>query len=138
MHLTPTYHVFDMMRPHMGARLLTDEVECPQFEAHPVGLKRKCPVPALSVSASLTGKKVLLTVANQTVDQDVITRIDLHGARIAGVAGRILNAANPRAFNTFENPKTVYPKRLKLDADSKEWVHTFPAHSFTALTISLG
>ena len=138
MYVTPTYHVFDMMRPHMGARVLTDEIECPEFEARPIGLKRKCPVPALSSSASVSGKRICLTVANQTVDQDVTTRIGLHGAKIGAVAGRVLHAGNPRAANTFEAPKTVFPKRLKLEGSPEELVHTFPAHSFTALSISLG
>jgi len=137
MHLTPTYYVFDMMRRHMGARALTDEVECPEFEAHPIGLKQRQPVPALSVSASLAGKRIRLTVANQTVDQDVATRIDVRGAGMASVAGHVLNAGDPRDVNTFEEPKRVFPKRLKFEGESQELVHTFPAHSFTALSITL-
>jgi alpha-N-arabinofuranosidase len=138
MFLTPTYHVYDMMRYHMGARLLTAEVECPEFEGHPIGLKRTVSVPALSVSASISGAKVLVTVANQTVDQPIETRIDLRPAKAAGVVGRVLNANSPRDVNTFDAPKTIFPKRLKLEPADGQIVHTFPAHSFTSLNIALG
>jgi alpha-N-arabinofuranosidase len=137
MFLTPTYHVYDMMRYHMGARLLTQEVECPEFEGHPVGLKRKCSAPVLSVSASIAGSKVLVTVANQALDQDVETRIELRGATLGGVIGRVLNANAPGDVNTFEAPKTIFPKRLKLEPVGDELVHMFPAHSVTSLNISL-
>ena len=138
MFLTPTYHVFDLMRPHMGARLLTHELECQEFETHPVGLRVKHSVPALSVSASISGKKIRLTVANQTADTDVTIRIDLRGAKVASAAGRVLDADSPSDVNTFDAPKTVYPRRLKHGLTEDEPAHTFPAHSFTALTITLG
>ena len=64
----------------MGARLLTQEVESPGFETHPVGLKQKHAVPYLNVSASLSGKKVFLTVVNQSIDQDVEATLELRGA----------------------------------------------------------
>jgi alpha-N-arabinofuranosidase len=138
MFLTPTYHVYDMMRYHMGARVLTQEIDCPEFEGHPMGLRRKFSVPALSVSASVAGSKVLVTVANQTINQDIETCIELRGAKAAGVVGRVLNSASARDKNTFEAPKTIFPKRLKLEPAGGEIVHTFPAHSLTSLNISLG
>ncbi len=137
MHLTPTYHVFDMMRPHMGARLLTQEVESPGFETHPVGLKQKHAVPYLNVSASLSGKKVFLTVVNQSIDQDVEATLELRGASPANISGKVLHAEDPRAVNTYDTPKNVAPKRLKLGEVKKAIVHTFPAHSFTTLTATM-
>lgn len=137
MFLTPTYYVFDMMRYHMGARLLTQEVECDTYETHPVGLRGKHLSPVLNVSASLAGRKVLVTVANQTVDQDIEARITLSAARIGGIVGRVLHASSPRDVNGFDAPKTVFPKRLKLESSGEEIVHVFPAHSFTSLSIAL-
>ncbi len=137
MFLTPTYHIYDMMRYHMGARALTQEIECPEFEGHPVGLRRKFSVPALSVSASIAGSKVLVTVANQTINQDIEARLELRGAKPGGIVGRALNSATARDQNTFDAPKTIFPKRLKLEPSGGEIVHTFPAHSFTSLNISL-
>jgi alpha-N-arabinofuranosidase len=137
MCLTPTYYVYDMMRFHMGARVLTYELECPSFEAHPVGLRKKHSVPELSVSASISRKKILVTVANQTTDKDIEARIDLRGAKVGGMIGRILNSDDPRNANTFENPKTIFPKRIKRDGAGGDMVYVFPAHSLTSLSLTL-
>lgn len=137
LYLTPTYHVFDMMRRHMGAVLLTQELEAPTYEAHPIGLSAKHGIPMLSASASISGKRVHLTVANQTATTDIETRIVLRNAAIASVAGRMLDSSNPRDVNTFENPKRVSARRVKVDLVKKELVVTFPKHSFTALSITL-
>lgn len=137
LYLTPTYHVFDMMRRHMGAALLTQELESPTFEAHPIGLGAKHNVPVLSASASISGKRIHLTVANQTSATDVTAQIHIREAAIASVAGRILHSGDPRDVNTFEDPKCVSARRAKVDLAGKELVFTFPKHSFTALSITL-
>lgn len=137
MFLTPTYHVFDMMRPHMGAKLLTHEMECETYETHPMTFRDKAATAVLSVSVSLAGKRLHLTAANQTPDKAVEARIVLKDAAIASVSGRVLYSEDPRDTNTFDEPKKVSPKRIKLDTAEKELVHVFPAHSFTALSVTL-
>jgi alpha-N-arabinofuranosidase len=137
MFLTPTYHVFDMMRGHMGARLLTQEVECPSVETRVNHVSGTVSTPALSVSASLAGSKILMTVANQTRDQDIDARIEIHAAAASVLTGRVLNSANPRDVNAFTAQKTVSPKKIKTEPSGGEIAHVFPAHSFTALSITL-
>lgn len=137
MVLTPTYYVYDMMRYHMGSRGVMTNLDCDSYTAHPVGLPTAHQVPHLSASASISGAKLLLTVANQTVEQDVEARIDITGAKIAAAVGRVLNSTSPRDCNTFETPKTVFPKRIKPDPIKGELVCVFPAHSFTSLNLSL-
>jgi alpha-L-arabinofuranosidase len=139
MFLTPTYYAYDMMRPHMGAHALTTKVEGRHFEGHPVGLKTKKSVPVLSASASVAGGKILLTVANQSIDSDIEARIELSKSKISAISGRILNADNARDMNSFAAPKTVVPKRFRADVPTpvQEWAHLFPAHSLTALSISV-
>ena len=137
MFLTPTYHIYDMMRSHMGARVLTQDIVCETYEAHPVGLKRKASVPELSASASLQGNKVHVTVANQTPDKDIETTVFLRETKVAAITGRVLNASDARDSNSFDAPKTVIPKRLRFETVGNELVHVFPKHSFTALTFTL-
>jgi len=137
MVLTPTYYVYDMMRYHMESRAVMTQVGCDCYAAQPAGLTIEHRVPHLSASASISGTKVLLTVANQTVDHDVEARIEISGAKIAAAVGRMLNSASPRDSNTFEMPKTVFPKRFKLDPIKGELGCVFPAHSFTSLNLSL-
>lgn len=130
MHLTPTYHVFDMMRSHMGARLITDEIECPMFAGDSA-------IPALSISATIQDHRIYLTVTNQTLDQDMEATIDLRSAKASSAAGRVLNSATVRDANSFDSPKTVFPKRFRLDIDDTEFTHVFPAHSLTAMALTL-
>ncbi|HPO14473.1 MAG TPA: alpha-L-arabinofuranosidase C-terminal domain-containing protein [Candidatus Hydrogenedentes bacterium] len=137
MFLTPTYHVFEMMRPHMGAELLTQAVECPSFEAHPIGLNNKHTVPLLSVSASRTGGKILLSVVNQSLTNDIETSIRLSEGKIETASGRILTAKDPREHNTFKNPKAVEPRRIKTEPVKGELTHVFPRHSLTVLSLNL-
>jgi len=137
MFLTPTYYVYDMMRVHMNTRMLRFEMDGPSYEAHPIGLKRKQNVPFLSASASLAGNTIFLTVANQTTDQDVESRVELHGAKAGSATGRILVSNDPRDVNSFDNPKTIVPKRIKPEIKDGELVHVFPAHSVTSLKITL-
>ena len=137
MFLTPTYYIFELMRGHMGAQLLTQEVECPFYEAHPIGFSGKRSVPVLSVSASLSGKRLLLSVVNQSLMDDVEARIELCEAKFGAVAGRILHSEDPHDQNSFKDTKKVVPRRLKIEAGPEGLVHTFPAHSFTALSIAV-
>lgn len=137
MYVTPTYHVFDMMRPHMGAQALTFRLECPEFECHPVGFHTKHRIPHLSVSASVTGKKVCLSVANQTTGEDVEACISLAGASIASVTGRVLHTDDARDMNSFSSPRKVAPKRLTAEVGNGTVTHCFPAHSFTVMNLTL-
>ncbi len=137
MFLTPTYHVFDMMRPHMGAELLTQAVECPAYEAHPIGMREKRNVPVLSVSASRAGTKILVSVVNQSLNDDIETLIQVRDAKIGAVSGRILTAKDPREHNTFKNPKAVEPKRIKAEPLKGELTHVFPRYSLTVLSLAL-
>ena len=46
-------------------------------------------------------------------------------------------ATIPVTMNLFEQAKTAVPKRLKLEPAKGTLVHTFPAHSFAALSVAL-
>ena len=139
MYLTPTYHVFDMMRPHMGAQSITQELECDCYDAHPVGMPAKQAIPALSISASLSApNRLFLTVANQTPDEAIEARIVVKGSAVQAVSGRALMSGDPRDENSFEHPKTVIPKRIKGNVSDGRAICTFPAHSFTAMALNLG
>ncbi len=137
MFLTPTYHVFDMMRPHSGARLLTLQTESPVFEARPVGFDRKQQVPFLDATASMSGKKVHLTVVNRSLTESVETHIEMREGNIATVSGKVLHSEDPRSVNSFKTPSHVTSRRIRPGLSDKEPVHIFPPNSFTALTFTL-
>lgn len=133
--LTPTYHVFDMMRPHMGAAVLTHDLDC---EAYSAGSGRqKTEVPSLSTSVSTTGKRVLVTAANQTAEDTVELRIDFRGAKAGSVSGRNLVGDRPNAVNGPDDPKAVVMRRVKLEPVDGGLVIELPPHSCHALHFTL-
>lgn len=137
MFLTPTYHVFDMMRAHQHASLLTLETESPEFETVPLGFDASRRLPCLDACASLSGKKALLTVVNKSLEQPLETRISFREARPATVTGRVLQAAGPREENSFEAPSRISARRVRVEPCAEGLVHVFPPHSLTALSITL-
>ncbi len=137
MFLTPTYHVFDMMRPHRGARTLTLETDAPEFETRPVGFATKQTLPCLDVCASISGRKMHLTVVNKSLEDAVETHIVPREASLASVTGKVLQADDPRQTNDYETPSRITAKRIRPVLTGEDFVHTFPPHSFTALTITL-
>ena len=138
MFLTPTYYVFEMMRPHMGGRLLTQEVEGPTYSAHGRGERTPSEITLLDASASLSGRKVALTVVNRSVDSDIEALIQLRECRVASVSAKVMTGATPKAENTFAVPSAVTAKRTKSEAaEDGTVVHVFPRHSLTSLTITL-
>lgn len=135
--LTPTYHVFDMMRPHQDAALLLTETDSPAFKAFSPGASAARELPCLDVCASLSGKKMLLTVVNKSREHAIETRIALREAAAASVSGRVLHAAAPEEVNSFDAPSRVVPRRVRLESRQDGLFHVFPPHSFTALSITL-
>ena len=102
------------------------------------GPENACDVPLLDASVSMAGKKVLLTVANRSIDTDLETVIQLRESRIASVTAKVMAAGDPHAANSFAVPSAVASKRSKVEAvEGGTVIHVFPRHSLTALTITL-
>jgi len=137
MFLTPTYHVFDMMRPHNSARLITTQAESPVYQARPVGFDGKRDIPYLDVVASLSGRKMHLTVVNKSLSEPIEAHIEMREAGIAAVSGKILHADDTRSVNDFKTPSRVASKRIRPALYNDQPVHVFPPNSFTALSITL-
>jgi alpha-N-arabinofuranosidase len=108
--LTPTYHVFDLYRPHQGATLLTTTIEG-QADYHHNGHS----LPQISVSASKNAAGIIhLTLCNidsRSAAQAAIRFIG--GGSISQVSGRVLTAGDRQAHNTFDRPETVKPADLQ-------------------------
>jgi alpha-L-arabinofuranosidase len=131
--LTPTYHVFDMMRHHMGTRLVTHELDCsactvPRPDGGPGEL-----VPALSVSATLGGRKVFLSVAHSRPEPATALRISMRETRIASVTGRVFGGSTEVVGGT----RLPAPKRFRPAFEGNEIIVEIPPLSVTTLTVSL-
>ncbi len=97
---TPTYHVFDMYKFHMGAealRTLVDEK-------------------SISASASVADGYVTLTLANTSCECDEEFRLELLGACAEPIAeAKLLSSPDYRDCNTFDTPERVKPCDISVD-----------------------
>ncbi|MBP3541143.1 MAG: alpha-N-arabinofuranosidase [Clostridia bacterium] len=97
MLLTPTYHVFDMYRPHMEAQLL----DCMVASDMLTGSLKK-----VTASASIKDGAVTLTCSNLSdVDEEEVL-IQVNGLKPTDVTISLL-AGECHAMNTFENKENV-------------------------------
>jgi len=108
MVLTPTYHVFNMYKVHMGATNLPLEVSSDSLAYN------KTKFPIVNASASKDSKGMIhITLTNVDLDKDQKITIDLPNVKITKVEGKILTAKTIDAFNTFDNPNVVVPVAFK-------------------------
>jgi alpha-L-arabinofuranosidase len=98
MILTPTYHVFDMYKVHMDAKLLPVKFTSPDYVLDGQSL------PALNVSASQDANGVVhLTLVNIDPNKS----ITFNQVKWAAVTGQVLTSAKITDINTFDKPNTV-------------------------------
>lgn len=135
--LTPTYHVFAMYADHQGAQSLRTEVGAPSASYTRNG--RPATLRSLSSSASLKDKTLVVTVSNLHMTQPLTADLVVRGASLGAAEAVALSAADPRAHNSFAEPRAVEPRPVSGVAVKGGVVtHTYPPASVTKLRFRLG
>lgn len=103
MHLTPTYHVFDMYRVHFDTQLLHTQLDVEDYEYN--GDR----IPAISMTASKNDNgSINLTLTNLSANDVHQVEVDIRGQEIRNAGqGQILTADEVDAINTFDDPDRV-------------------------------
>jgi alpha-N-arabinofuranosidase len=148
--VTPTFHVFKMYMPHMGAQSLRVNFAAPSIantlaQVTPVGsgsatgfIDPAAQLAGLCGSASMVGKTVTLTVVNPHLQHALTTEIAILGASIGAARGTVLAEPDIHAHNDFDHPNAVQPTAAKVGSPSGgRIIHTFPPASVTALALTL-
>lgn len=113
MLLTPTYHVFDMMKVHQDATFLPTQVHAERWA--PDGE----PLEPISAAASRDADgHVHLSVCNFRHDTPAKVEVALEGASLTKAGGTILSADDVQAHNTYDHPDAVTP--VEFDGASIE------------------
>lgn len=128
MVLTPTYHLFRMMKGHQDGERVDLSYDADSYEAD--GEK----IPSVSVSASVKNGVLTVTAANTRLDSDKELKIELD-ADYAEVSGEVLTASDMCDFNDFDEPDKVSPKPLEAKLDSRTLTVSLPRMSVIALTL---
>ena len=131
MVLTPTYHVFDMYKPHMDATYVPVDIECDNYI---VGGKV---LPGTSASASRAADgSVTTTVSNLFASRAQAVKIKVGHMKASSVGGRLLAGGSCNDHNTFDQPEKLKPVSLE-GARLAEGVISFelPPRSVAAVTV---
>jgi alpha-N-arabinofuranosidase len=131
MVLTPTYHVFDMYQPFMGATQIPVTVNGP---AYAFGDRS---VPAISASAG-RGTDGAVHVALVNLEPSAATTVSLAMRGVTGttVNGRVLTSASMSAHNTFAAPRTIAPVAFNgATVRNGTLTVTIPAKAVVVLTV---
>ncbi|MBR0365333.1 MAG: alpha-N-arabinofuranosidase [Clostridia bacterium] len=128
MTLTPTYHLFRMMKAHQDGELLDAAYDEKRY-----GTKYG-DVPKLSISASEKDGVVTITAANTSLEEgeELIIEPD---REFASVSAEVLTAGNMCDVNTFDEPDKVAPKALEAELDGGVIRVALPKMSIAAITL---
>jgi len=129
---TPTYHVFDMFKTHMGGECLRTENTAGTAEhIGPRGEKHQ--LSKLTSSASIKDGVLTVTVGNTCHDKDIPFSLELSGLKVTG-DGEIttLQGDSICAHNTFDDPDHVTPVTKALKVSEVDNI-TIPAASVIAI-----
>jgi alpha-N-arabinofuranosidase len=133
--LTPTYHVFEMFLPHIGAQSVRAVISAPKLIYDRNG--KPADFWGLNGSASVIGKQLTLTATNSHLSESRETEIVVRGAKIASARARVLSEKDVHEHNTFENPKAVEPRSQTAIVKGETVVFRFAPASVTQLQLIL-
>lgn len=133
MLLTPTYHVFAMLRAFQGATLLRSELESPEYRFG------ETEVPALAASVALDADgRILVSLVNLHAREPVTLRVHVPGRTTATPSGQTLTAADLDAHNTFDQPHLVQPRPFSaFRADRDDLIVELAAKSVSMLDLGV-
>lgn len=121
---TPAYYAFELAKPHRGKTSVKSE------PAHddPLGL---------SISASVEGNSLVVTLVNPKHDEGVKLSCSIAGKAVTSAAARSLYHADLNACNTFDSPDAIVPKSIAATARGSEITIELPPLSVTTIEAKL-
>ncbi len=134
--VTPTYHVFDMYAAHQKAVSVRT-----MFGSAPVSYVRNekpASMAGLAGSASVSGRRLTLTVTNPSLDQSHEAEVNVRGGKVASASAVTLAASDVHAHNRLDAPREVEPRSATVTLRAGQLMHVFPPSSVTKLEITVG
>ncbi|HBY62284.1 MAG TPA: alpha-L-arabinofuranosidase, partial [Solibacterales bacterium] len=125
--VTPTYHVFDMYAAHQKAVSVRT-----MFGSAPVSYVRNekpASMAGLAGSASVSGRRLTLTVTNPSLDQSHEAEVNVRGGKVASASAVTLAASDVHAHNRLDAPREVEPRSATVTLRAGQLMHVFPPSS---------
>lgn len=129
---TPTYYVFKMYTPHMGATPIPLDVTTTTFQA-----SDKWTVETLQATASKKEGKVTVSLTNLDLDKPMEVELNTGMAKVKIIGGEILTCKNITDYNDFGQPEKVTLKEFKDAKAGKNGIVKvkLPAKSIVTFTM---
>ena len=127
MIVTPTYHIFDMYQPFMGATPYAATVSGPEYRNGDTHM------PMVDVSAARAKDgKLVLSIVNTDPGHAVQVVTNLTGT----AQGRILTAFAMDAHNSFDQPNLVHPVPFHGSTEGGKLSFDMPAKSVAVVAVN--
>lgn len=107
--VTPNFYVFEMYKSHQGGRSVRLLIDAPPV-SYQAETGKDATIWGLAGSASLHGKRLVLTMVNPDAVEERPTEIAVRGASIKTCRVRTLANPDIHAHNSFSQPNAVEPK----------------------------
>ena len=123
MLLTPTYHVFKMYVPFQDAVVLPVSFDAGSYSVGGITLPR-----VDAIAAKAKDGKIVIALTNIDPNQSVNFDVSVPGINATVARGQILTAPKIDSVNTFDAPRTVWPKAVAAEVkDGKLSIALAPA-----------
>ncbi|NSW58461.1 MAG: alpha-N-arabinofuranosidase [Armatimonadetes bacterium] len=107
MWLTPTYHIYDLYKPHMGNVAVRTDVEVDRHEFTLDNQRQSVALVSASASRNNGSGGVVLSVTNLSLDASAEVTVYLHAGEATSGSMRLLTATQPDAVNSADKPDAV-------------------------------
>ncbi len=134
---TPSFHVFEMYRPHQAARAVRLDVQAADLEFGPGPRPTRLFRIAGSASRADDQHATLTLVHTHASEQAEVT-IRLRGGAARVVAQTVLSHRELNAHNTFDRPETVVPRSTVTELRGAELHCVLPPASVSRFDLTLG
>ncbi len=134
---TPNFHVFEMYRPHHGARSVRIDVQAPAVPYGPGRFPKQIFRIAGSASRSDKGRSTLTLVHTHASDPAEVS-ITLRGGRVREVRQTVLTHRDLNVAQYLRCPETVVPRSSPTDLQGSELRFVLAPASVTRLDVTLG
>ncbi len=133
---TPSFHVFEMYKPHHGAKAVKLDVQAPAVTFRAGGKEHK--LFRVAGSGSVRDKALTLTLVHTHVREPAEIRIHLRDGKVDSVRQTVLTHEKLNAHNTFDEPNVVVPKTTEGKGSGEEIRCVLPPASVVRLDMRLG
>jgi alpha-N-arabinofuranosidase len=133
---TPTFHVFEMYKPHHGSKAVKIDVRAPEVAFKAGGQEHK--LFRIAGSASVMEKALTLTLVHTHAREPAEMVLQLRGGKADTVRQTVLTHEKVNAHNTFEEPKVVVPQTMEVKQRGEAIQCMLPPASVVRLDVRLG